>query len=204
MTESRHQLIAGVDEAGRGALAGPIVAAAVILDPRSPVEGIRDSKTVSPSKREELLFRIVENCLGWSVGIASNEEVDRLNVLRTTLLAMKRAIERLSPVPNLILIDGTSVPQVKIRAEAVIDGDSRFPPISAASIVAKVIRDWIMESLGEFYAPYGFRNNKGYPTQKHKDELNRWGPSVVHRMTYAPVREVLARTPGIIYPYVYP
>ncbi len=185
-------MIAGVDEAGRGPLAGPVVAAAVVLSPGVVPEGVADSKTLTPSRRAELAGRIRERAVGWALGQADPAEIDRLNILEATLLAMRRALAGLAAariVPELALIDGNRCPPgLPFPARPVVRGDASVPAISAASILAKVYRDREMERLGRCWPQYGFADHKGYPTPAHLERLRRFGPSPVHRLTFAPVR----------------
>lgn len=183
---------AGVDEAGRGPLAGPVVAAAVVLPPDGAPEGTADSKALSPARRVELAERIRERALGWALGQAAASEVDRLNVLEATLLAMRRALAGLAAVgvvPALALIDGNRCPAgLPFPARAVVRGDASVAEISAASILAKVCRDREMERLGRRWPQYGFAAHKGYPTAAHLERVRRFGPSPIHRLTFGPVR----------------
>ena len=185
--------VCGVDEAGRGPLAGPVVAAAVILDARRPIAGLRDSKQLSPARRDNLAVLIRERALGWSIAAASVEEVDRLNVLQATLLAMKRAIEALDPAAEAALVDGNQLPRLAIEARAVIGGDALEPAISAASILAKQHRDRLMAELDLTYPGYGFAEHAGYPTARHLRRLRELGPCGIHRRSFAPVRDLLRR-----------
>jgi len=186
-------LIAGVDEAGRGPLAGPVIAAAVILDPRSPIEGIADSKLLSEKMREKLDHEIRSHALAWAIARADVEEIDSLNILQASLLAMKRAIEALVIRPHLALIDGNRCPVLDCcEVEAIIKGDQTVTAIGAASILAKVARDREMMELDARYPGYGFAQHKGYPTKSHISALNTLGISPVHRRSYAPVRNVLS------------
>jgi len=160
-------LVAGVDEVGRGPLAGPVVTAAVILDPENPVEGLMDSKKLSEKRREELAVLIKENSLAWSIGRAEVEEIDEINILQATMLAMQRAVSGLSPAPEHVLVDGNRCPKFDCTAEAIIKGDGLVPSISAASIIAKVSRDNEMKELDVLYPGYGLAGHKGYPTKAH-------------------------------------
>lgn len=178
-------LISGVDEAGRGPLAGPVCAAAVILDPARPIAGIGDSKRISPARRERLEPLIRDQALAWSVAWASVEEIDRLNILHATLLAMRRAIESLQIRPIKVLIDGNRCPALDIPAEAIVGGDGSVPAIGAASILAKVARDRFMLELDAEFPGYGFAKHKGYPTREHRDALQRLGPCRWHRLSFA-------------------
>ncbi|MFT5176484.1 MAG: ribonuclease HII [Gammaproteobacteria bacterium] len=184
-------LLAGVDEAGRGPLAGPVAAAAVILDPLHRIDGLADSKTLSSSRREQLAAQIMQHALSWAVCFAEAEEIDRLNILHATLAAMARAVGALERLPSVVLIDGNRVPQLPCEAHAVIKGDARVACISAASIVAKVSRDRRMVALHERYPQYGFAQHKGYSTQLHRAALIAHGPTPEHRRSFAPVRAAL-------------
>ena len=183
--------IAGVDEAGRGPLAGPVVAAAVILDPLQPIEGLADSKTLSARKREQLAKEIKQRALNWSLAEASVEEIDDLNILQATLLAMRRAIEGLTITPDQVLIDGNRLPSINIPAQAIIKGDSKIAAISAASILAKVARDKLMVDYAQAYPDFAFHQHKGYGTQQHLAELNTLGALPIHRKSFAPVKRSL-------------
>ncbi|BCU07607.1 ribonuclease HII [Allochromatium tepidum] len=183
----QHTPIAGVDEAGRGPLAGPVCAAAVILDPARPIAGIGDSKKLSPARRERLEPLIREQALAWSVAWAGTEEIDRLNILQATMLAMRRAVESLRIRPSKVLIDGNRCPELDIAAEAVIGGDGSVPVIGAASILAKVARDRFMVELDAECPGYGFAKHKGYPTREHLEALARLGPCRRHRLSFAPL-----------------
>jgi ribonuclease HII len=185
---------AGVDEAGRGPLAGPVYAAAVILDPQCPVEGLRDSKQLSPLQREALAVQICERALAWRVAWADVEEIDCLNILGATMLAMRRAVSGLSLRPSLVQVDGNRVPEIADccdRAEAIIGGDATVAAISAASILAKQARDALMPLLERAYPGYQLATHKGYATPDHLAALARLGPSPQHRQSFAPVREAL-------------
>ncbi|MGQ9660490.1 MAG: ribonuclease HII [Thermochromatium sp.] len=181
--------IAGVDEAGRGPLAGPVCAAAVILDPARPIAGIGDSKRLSPASRARLEPLIREQALAWSVAWASAEEIDRLNILQATLLAMRRAVESLPIRPGRVLIDGNRCPELDVAAEVIIGGDGLVPAISAASILAKVARDRFMVELDAKCPGYGFAKHKGYPTREHLAALARLGPCRWHRLSFTPVQK---------------
>jgi len=187
--------ICGVDEAGRGPLAGPVFAAAVILDPDRPIAGLRDSKKLTPAKREALAALIRRDALAWSVAQCSEAEIDTLNILQATMLAMRRAIEGLSILPTLALIDGNRCPPCSVRAEAIIKGDDLVPDISAASILAKTARDAALLILHQQYPAYAFDQHKGYPTALHLARLRLNGVSPVHRKSFAPVRALLQVTP---------
>jgi ribonuclease HII len=184
-------LVAGVDEAGRGPLAGPVVAAAVILDDLNPIQGLADSKKLSASRREKLFDEIRAKALCCSIALASVEEIDQLNILQATMLAMRRAVNGLRLKPNMVLVDGNRLPVIDIRAEAIVKGDSLVPAISAASILAKVHRDrWCME-VDLAYPQYGFAGHKGYGTAVHLAALKSHGACPEHRKTFRPVTEVL-------------
>lgn len=184
-------LICGVDEAGRGPLAGPVSAAAVILDDANPIPGLNDSKKLSELQRERLAPLIRERALAWSVAYASEEEIDRLNILQATLLAMKRAVQGLSVVPNQVLVDGLYCPDTGIASQAIVKGDSKVAAISAASILAKTARDALMLQLHEQYPNYGFAVHKGYPTAAHLAALQQYGVCAVHRKSFKPVAKYL-------------
>jgi ribonuclease HII len=184
-------LICGVDEAGRGPLAGPVFAAAVILDPARPIAGLADSKSISARTREGLAVAIRERALAWSVAAATVAEIDRLNILQATLLAMKRAVEGLAILPELALVDGNRCPPLGCAAQAVVKGDASVGAISAASILAKTARDALMLDLHARHPQYGFAQHKGYPTAAHLAALRRHGATEVHRRSFAPVRRIL-------------
>jgi ribonuclease HII len=184
-------LICGVDEAGRGPLAGPVSAAAVILDDANPIPGLADSKKLSEKKRDLLAPLIRERALAWAVAYADVEEIDRLNILQATLLAMRRAVEALHIRPHQVLVDGLYCPQTGIPSQAIVKGDSKVAAISAASILAKTARDELMLQLHDQYPHYGFAGHKGYPTEAHLAALSTHGVSVVHRKSFRPVRELL-------------
>lgn len=186
-----HFLLAGVDEVGRGPLAGPVVAAAVILDPARPIAGLADSKALSERRRQALDIEIREKALAWALGRAEVEEIDALNILQASLLAMQRAVAALSVAPHRALVDGNRCPLLVCPAEAVIKGDQTVPAISAASIIAKVARDAEMVALDAVYPGYGFAVHKGYPTKAHLEALDRLGVLPVHRRSFAPVRNLL-------------
>lgn len=183
--------IAGVDEVGRGPLVGAVVAAAVILDPDQPIEGLADSKTLSPKKREALAIEIHDKALSWALGRAEAKEIDELNILQASLLAMKRAVEALTIRPDHLQIDGNRCLDMNCSMEAIVKGDSKIAAISAASIIAKVARDHEMLELDQRYPMYGFASHKGYPTKKHKEALQKHGAISEHRVSFKPVREVL-------------
>ncbi len=185
-------LVCGVDEAGRGPLAGPVVAAAVILAEDFDTAGIQDSKLLSPAKREMQKNRIINSMCPWGVGIVDPDVVDRINVLQASLVAMKKAIENLPVAPDIVLVDGRfEIPDLGIRQRAIINGDETEAVISAASILAKTYRDEIMAGLDREYPGYGFGKHKGYPTREHIVLLNRLGPCPVHRRSFRPVSEYL-------------
>ncbi len=186
-----RRIVCGVDEAGRGPLAGPVYAAAVILDARRPVRGLDDSKRLAESARLDLAVRIRSRALAWAVASATVAEIDALNILRASLLAMKRAIESLALTPQRVLVDGLHCPDVGIPAEAVVGGDATVKAISAASILAKTERDAEMVRLHQRFPAYGFDRHKGYPTPDHLEALRRVGPCAVHRGSFGPVREML-------------
>ena len=183
--------LAGVDEVGRGPLAGDVVAAAVILDPKQPIDGLNDSKKLTEKRRERLFDEIQQKAAAWCIARASVAEIDRLNILQASLLAMTRAVEGLAPPPEHVLVDGNRLPKWAYSAEAVVKGDSRHPAISAASILAKVARDREMVVFDQQYPGYGFAEHKGYPTKTHMAALDTLGVTPIHRTSYAPIRERL-------------
>ena len=187
----RQVMTAGVDEAGRGPLAGPVVAAAVILDPSVKIQGLADSKKLTERKRVDLEQEIKENCLAWSIASVTHEEIDQINILNATMLAMKKAIESLEIVPGHVQVDGNRCPQVDCSVEAIVRGDALIEAIGAASILAKVCRDQIMMQMEEVYPGYGFARHKGYPTKEHVEALQNLGVCDIHRRSYAPVRNCL-------------
>lgn len=187
--------VAGVDEAGRGPLAGPVFAAAVILDATRPIRGLRDSKQLTHERREELAERIRERSLAWAVAFADHEEIDRINILQASLLAMSRAVAALAIEPHEVQVDGNQCPAVKQAVTAIVRGDSKVRAISAASILAKVERDAAMRRMHVIYPQYGFDEHKGYPTPAHLEALKRHGACPIHRRSFAPVREHLERAP---------
>ncbi len=189
--DTAGELICGVDEAGRGPLAGPVFAAAVILDPARPIDGLRDSKKLSEARRDALADIIRRDALAWSVAYCSAAEIDELNILNATMLAMRRAIEGLSVQPTLALIDGNRCPTVAVRSEAIVKGDDKVAEISAASILAKTARDAVLQALHNQYPDYAFDRHKGYPTALHLERLRLYGATPEHRRSYAPVRAVL-------------
>jgi len=192
MNSHSNWLICGVDEAGRGPLAGAVFAAAVILDQERPIEGLADSKKLSEKKREYLAEQIRERALAWAIASADAEEIDTINILQASLLAMRRAVDSLSPVPSEALIDGLHCPKLAIPCRAIVKGDSSVAEISAASILAKTARDAEMLRLHLVYPQYGFDRHKGYPTALHLDALRRHGASEIHRRSFAPVKLAIA------------
>jgi len=185
-------LLAGVDEAGRGPLVGNVVAAAVILDQKNPVAGLADSKKLSAKRRESLAIQIRESAIAWSVISIDAAEIDRINILQATMLAMKQAVEQLAVPPQHVFTDGNRCPDINVPATAIVKGDARVAEISAASILAKVERDAQMLVLHEAYPQYGFDKHKGYPTASHMAALAEYGPCPEHRNSYKPVRECRA------------
>ena len=185
------EITAGVDEVGRGPLCGAVVTAAVILDPLNPIEGLNDSKKLTEARREELFPLIQERALAWCIARAEVEEIDELNILHATMLAMQRAVAGLSIRPDRVLVDGNRCPILPMPSEPVIKGDSRVPAIAAASILAKVARDRELVEMDLLYPGYGFAQNKGYPTVQHLAALKELGATVIHRRSFAPVREAL-------------
>ncbi len=180
--------MAGVDEVGRGPLAGPVVAGAVILQVQRPIEGLKDSKRLSEKRREQLCGQIRQHALAYALGRAEVEEIDRLNILQATMLAMRRAVDALPVRPRVVYVDGNRLPPLTMPAVAVVGGDDRVPPISAGSIIAKTARDAEMSELARQYPGYGFERHKGYATRQHLEALARLGPSAAHRASFAPVR----------------
>lgn len=191
MSDLKVTLIAGVDEVGRGPLAGPVVAAAVILDPAKPIEGLADSKKLSESKRKKLDIEIREKALSWSLGRAEIEEIDDINILHASLLAMRRAVESLPVQPQHAQIDGNRCPQLSCTSEAIIKGDQKVACISAASIIAKVARDTEMLEMDIKYPGYGFASHKGYPTKVHMQALLDLGITPIHRRSFSPVAKII-------------
>ena len=185
---------AGVDEAGRGPIAGPVIAAAVILDPAFPIEGLKDYKKMRERKRELLYTEIASRALSYAVGRAEVYEIDQFNILQATLLAMQRAIENLNQKPDRVLVDGTHCPKIAYPVEAIVKGDQKVAAISAASIVAKVTRDREVRQYEQDYPNYGFAQHKGYPTKAHLIALKKWGVTSLHRRSYRPVWELLDST----------
>ena len=184
-------LICGVDEAGRGPLAGPVVAAAVILDPRQPIDGLNDSKKLTAARREMLAVEIREKALAWAVAEASVQEIDRINILQASLLAMQRAVSGLSLMPEKALVDGNKCPVLACPVEAIVGGDGKLAAIAAATILAKTVRDALMQELHVLYPQYGFDRHKGYPTALHLAALREHGISPVHRRSYGPVAQLI-------------
>jgi ribonuclease HII len=187
-----ERLIAGVDEVGRGPLAGPVISAAVILNPACAIEGLADSKVLSAKRREALCTQIRERALCWAIGRAEVEEIDVLNILHASLLSMRRAVLALTIKPQKVLVDGNRCPDLPCPAEAIIKGDATVKAISAASIIAKVTRDREMRDLHDQYPDYGFDRHKGYPTRLHRECLAKYGATVHHRKSFRPVRDVLS------------
>lgn len=181
---ARDLVVAGVDEAGRGPLAGPVVAAAVVFEPERLVRDVNDSKQLTPEKRAELFQQITERALDWAVGMANPDEIDRLNILRASHLAMRRALDKLRFVPVHVFVDGLPVSQLPVPHTAIVKGDQRCYSVAAASIVAKVVRDEIMRELDDLYPGYGFAQHKGYPTEDHVRAIHRLGLSPVHRRSF--------------------
>ena len=186
-------LVCGVDEAGRGPLAGAVFAAAVILNPAVPIAGLKDSKQLSERRRDHLAILIREQALAWSIAVASVEEIDKLNIHHATLLAMKRAVEGLAVAPGEVLVDGLYCPAIAYPSRAIVKGDSLVAEISAASILAKTARDAEMRELDQRFPQYGFAKHKGYPTKAHFAALLQHGVSTVHRRSYAPVAKLIDR-----------
>ena len=186
-------LVCGVDEAGRGPLSGPVYAAAVILDPARPIAGLKDSKQLSAARRERLAEAIKANALAWAIAAADEEEIDRLNILHASMLAMRRAVLALAPAAEAALIDGNRCPDLPIPARAIVKGDALEPAISAASILAKTERDKVLRELADRYPVYGFARHAGYPTAAHLAALERYGPCPAHRKTFGPVQRILKK-----------
>lgn len=186
-----HLRVAGVDEVGRGPLVGDVVTAAVILDPNKPIEGLADSKKLSDKKRDLLYDIIIENALAYSIGRASPSEIDELNILHATMLAMQRAVAGLPAVPEYVLIDGNRCPDLPMPSQSVIKGDARVEEISAASIIAKVTRDREMEVLDKEFPQFGFAKHKGYPTKLHMEMIEKFGVTPYHRRSFKPVKAAL-------------
>lgn len=190
---SLTMVVAGVDEAGRGPLAGPVMAAAVVLDTARPIRGLKDSKLLDPERREELAAQIRERSRAWAVAWADHEEIDRINILQASLLAMARAVAALAIEPEQIFVDGNQLPPVRQKVTTVVQGDLKLPAIGAASILAKVERDAAMRRLHAIYPQYGFDEHKGYSTPAHLAALNAHGACAVHRRSFEPVRRCLDR-----------
>ncbi|WP_455826108.1 ribonuclease HII [Pseudomonas graminis] len=193
-----HELVAGVDEVGRGPLCGAVVTAAVILDPSRPILGLNDSKKLTEARREKLYDEICEKALSWHIARAEVGEIDELNILHATMLAMQRAVEGLHITPKIAMIDGNRCPKLSMPAEAVVKGDSKVPAIAAASILAKVSRDREMAAFELIYPGYGIGGHKGYPTPVHLEALARLGPTPIHRRSFAPVRQAYELREGLI------
>jgi ribonuclease HII len=191
LIDTAGEIVCGVDEAGRGPLAGPVFAAAVILDPAKPIPGLRDSKKLSEARREALALHIRRDARAWAIAHCTAAEIDELNILRATMLAMRRAIDALSISPTLVLIDGNRCPPCTIRCEAIVKGDDKVAEISAASILAKTARDRVLIDLHVAYPQYAFDRHKGYPTALHLERLREHGVTPEHRRSYAPVRALL-------------
>ena len=189
--DAENALCAGVDEAGRGPLAGPVVAAAVILDPEKPIVGVNDSKKLTAKKRDLLYDEIKLNASAWSIAIADVEEIDNLNIFQATMVAMQRAVAGLEQRPSHVFVDGNHAPPFPVPASAIIKGDEKMACIGAASILAKVTRDRMMVELSETYPDYGFGVHKGYPTKQHMDALKKHGVTPVHRRSYKPVKALI-------------
>ncbi|HEX7812083.1 MAG TPA: ribonuclease HII [Burkholderiales bacterium] len=190
MARKQGVLVCGVDEAGRGPLAGPVYAACVILRQEDPIDGLADSKMLTAQRREELAVEIRGRAAAWAIASASVEEIDRINILRASLLAMKRAVEQLGVEPHEVLVDGLHCPEVRFPSRAIVDGDSLVAEISAASILAKTARDALMRELHGLYPDYGFDRHKGYSTREHLEALQRFGVCPIHRRSFAPVRSL--------------
>ena len=186
--------VAGVDEVGRGPLAGDVYAAAVVLDAQRPIEGLNDSKKLTEKRREKLFDEIIENAVGWAVSVATVEEIDELNILHASMLAMHRAVDGLGLDIDLVLVDGNRLPKWPYRAEAIVGGDGKVAEIAAASIIAKVSRDREMARLHQQYPVYGLDRHKGYPTKLHLQQLAIHGPADIHRKSFGPVKRALANS----------
>lgn len=191
-TDEGDLVCAGVDEAGRGPLAGPVCAAAVILDPARPIEGLADSKKLSKKKRGALEAEIKEKALAWCVAWGEVEEIDEINILQSTMLSMKRAVEGLSIAPDKVIVDGNRAPRLSCRVEAVVKADAKIPEVSAASILAKTARDRLMEKMDEEHPGYGFAKHAGYGTKAHVEAIRRLGPSPIHRRSFEPVKTMIS------------
>ena len=184
--------VAGVDEVGRGPLAGAVVAAAVVLDEHRPIEGLDDSKALGAARRATLAAQIREQAAAWAIGRAEHHEIDRINILAASLLAMCRAVQALPEMPQHVLVDGIHAPCLRVRVDTRARGDGLLPAVAAASILAKVVRDTEMQALEEQHPGYGFARHKGYPTAEHLDALQRLGPCPIHRLSFAPLKRLLA------------
>ena len=192
--ENRGQFVAGVDEVGRGPLAGPVVAAAVILDPENPIEGLIDSKKLSEKRREVLAEEIKEKALAWAIARVDIDVIDEINILQASLRAMAISVYDLAQLPDFVMIDGNKIPsEIKIQAEAVVKGDDRVPCISAASIIAKVARDNEMVEMDIIYPGYGLAKHKGYPTKAHIEALEKLGVTEIHRRSFGPVKKIIEK-----------
>jgi ribonuclease HII len=194
----KGDVVCGVDEAGRGPLAGPVFAAAVVLDPTRPIDGLRDSKQLSARQRERLALLIREHAMAWSIASADVEEIDRLNILQATMLAMQRAVASLALRPDGVLVDGNRTPVLTMPVRAIVQGDALEPCISAASILAKTCRDAQLLEMDRLYPQYGFAVHKGYPTAAHLAALAKYGVTSEHRRSFAPVQRVVAQ--GMLFP----
>jgi len=197
---TRGLLVCGVDEAGRGPLAGPVFAACVILREDDQIDGLADSKVLSHGRREELAVQIRNRAAAWAVASASVEEIDRINILRASLLAMRRAVEQLVVEPHEVLVDGLHCPEIRFPVRAIVDGDALVSEISAASILAKTARDALMVKMHELYPDYGFARHKGYGTRQHLAALQRFGICPIHRRSFAPVRSLCPPHPSPLPP----
>lgn len=193
---NQAKYLAGVDEAGRGPLAGPVVAAAVILNPAVPIAGLTDSKLLTEKKREQLFELITAQCVSYSVAFATVSEIDELNILQATLLAMRRAVSALAIQPEEVWVDGNQDPKCSLPTKLIVQGDLIIPAISAASIIAKVTRDRLMKQLDIDYSGYGFSEHKGYGTKQHILAIKELGPTPHHRRTFSPIREMLEKEPA--------
>lgn len=189
---AQRKLVAGVDEAGRGPLAGPVVAAAVILDDNNGIEGLGDSKTITEKKRQRLALEIQQKSIAWAIGQVEHEEIDELNILNASMLAMQRAVAGLGVSPHHVQVDGNRCPELNCSVESIVKGDALVAAIGAASILAKVTRDTLMIEMDDRYPGYGFAKHKGYPTKQHAEALARLGVCEIHRRSYAPVRKFLS------------
>lgn len=190
--ENRGQFVAGVDEVGRGPLAGPVVAAAVILDPNEVIEGLADSKKITEKRREELAVEIKEKALSWAISRVDIDIIDEINILQASLRAMTIAVSELEQQPDFVMIDGNKIPaELTIKAEAIVKGDDRVPCISAASIIAKVARDQEMVDMDKIYPGYGLAKHKGYPTKVHMEALQQLGVTKIHRRSFGPVKKLI-------------